>query len=114
MSRKVGPSSDSYIIVDKEKYPGEDILNTETLRTFYKIPDVEVLQLKQGKMWCRVYGKDASNKVPILLCIGGTGTSMFYKNFAIKMQTLSHRATNSRAKSFCKSFTRPLEVLRRP
>ena len=88
MSRKVGPSSDSYIIVDKEKYPGEDILNTETLRTFYKIPDVEVLQLKQGKMWCRVYGKDVSNKVPILLCIGGTGTSMFYKNFAIKMQTL--------------------------
>ena len=58
------------------------------LRTFYKIPDVEVLQLKQGKMWCRVYGKDASNKVPILLCIGGTGTAMFYKNFAIKMQTL--------------------------
>ena len=37
MSRKVGPSSDSYIIVDKEKYPGEDIPNTETLRRLNQV-----------------------------------------------------------------------------
>ena len=51
----------------------------------FGIPDGETLQLRKGKVWARWCGAAGISEgdrkaIPIILCSGGTGAGMFYKD----------------------------------
>ena len=91
-------------------FPGEDVASASVLREHYGIPPEECLELEEGTCWCRRIepagwrggGAPASeetesnapaastsdsqevesSRIPIVVCSGGTGAGMFYKQFA--------------------------------
>lgn len=72
-------------------YPGEDIESAEFLRIQFMIPQDQLFTIKSAHdaqawgMWCGRYPIASAKKIPIVVCSGGTGVGMFYKQFADKL-----------------------------